>query len=1766
MEDRKKFLWTFRINGTALITEVISHSHGRDFHTLSQNYMQKSFLEDVRKRIIGAWGDNGVDDTKAKLNNLLRYLEEFARLSDTFISDATKYSDLSYFEHELTGREGVSCNIEDSEGPIWLKIDRLLPQEPPEPSEHIQKWIKVSDDPTKHCQVLEQRMETMSKARAEQLVHEGLVDSKDVMSPLKSKGKTPESMQPSGAKSAATKESVDVRLRLDRLPDIEQSLRSYVAKWEKWAEQERPRRQTMAIYRSFFTLARKLASGGADVSTEVIMGVGVLSWKTEDMLIRHPIVEMQVEVESNSSTGSIMIRPRQIVPALYLKPLIHLENSAVNSLRDIARTMFTQQPTLVDANGTFLANEWNPFQEKLFETILRTAVSKISDNAVYAPDMTDGSMQRHVPVPGTNAVITNTWAIYARPRNTNQIVHDIERFSNSLKELESIPGVADRFVSELDNETTTHFGIDLESGISTHDDFHAEEMQKPGIGADDLFFPKPYNENQSEIIRLLENSDGLVVQGPPGTGKTHTIANIVCHYLATGRSILVTSKGAPALQVLREQIPEEIRPLVVSLLQQDREGQKQLEHAVSYIDKHVMTQHPRDIKTRLVELERTIVNLRNQLNTINNDIQKSGQRLLAPIEWDGDKVHPVDLALLVAEKRELFSWLEDEMTLSSAFDLQFNEDDIQRLRAARLALGSDLCYINHHVPQLEDLPEVGEIVRIHEDLNHITTLSASIDKPLALTMSERVKNPEVLIQNTLRHFEALALHLEHMENASWLLPLYTRLIYEDMGADETRIIESLISDIARLLEMRQPFVEKPVDLPQWELIDSTIQKRIDKAAAGGRLLPLNPFAGSKLKPILDQIKVTDQRPTTAEDWQHVKAYIAYADTYRGIASRWNAMASTIDLPSIDSNAYMAFDLEKHYKILVTAFEIATHKRNEIVTELKKLYPGYLLPKEVWLDDKLVKYLIDVLQSDFQKLRLSMFKERLVEWEKRLGSYSGPVVDEIIAFFEQKLGSVEETSENIVEQWNEITSELQRVIDLNEHIQIVTEVTAKIQASGGYRWAHTLRSESVTHSNEDPHLPHTWQEAWRLRRAYGELKIIDQSGHLQQITHKKHDVEKQLQRAMEELVKVRTHAGIHKRMTPARLSALRQFSMHITALGAGTGKKAPALKAKAREALEQCKDAVPCWIMPSWRVSETLPSEFGNFDLIIVDEASQSDVFTLPVLFRAKKVLIVGDDRQVSPVNIGIEVRKMLQLEHAFLKELPHKALFAPEKSIYDLGTALFPDRTIMLNEHFRCVEPIIRFSFQFYPEPIVPLRLPKASERLNPPLIDVYVKDGVRGRNRVNKPEAHAIVDEINKLVHDPKFQGRSIGVVSLIGSQQAAYIHKLLYDTIGDQRIANHDIVCGDAATFQGNEKDIMFVSMVASPNHCNAQIARMFEQRFNVALSRAKDRMYLFRSVTLQDLRNENDLKRKVIEHFADPLKDGKEPPEDLLELCESNFEKDVFTELSRRGYNVTPQVVVGNRRIDLVVEGENDRRLAIELDGDKYHGPDKWLEDWSRQTTLERVGWTFWRCWASTYYLDPDAAMTDLVAKLDEMGIAPGYTESEAYRYVEYRKVSEQGVTILSKPIEHYITDQSIKVAPAYDQTVSKASDIAESDAAVAMKEKEVNDFDANTSANVLIEDEKENYVGDNIVAVFNDGEDGQRTFTLVDEETDLLNGVVSIHDPMAADLALTPIDEEVVLTLDGRTRRMVIIDRTRERYTSAKRSQRSQQKLDEWRYAR
>jgi len=174
---------------------------------------------------------------------------------------------------------------------------------------------------------------------------------------------------------------------------------------------------------------------------------------------------------------------------------------------------------------------------------------------------------------------------------------------------------------------------------------------------------------------------------------------------------------------------------------------------------------------------------------------------------------------------------------------------------------------------------------------------------------------------------------------------------------------------------------------------------------------------------------------------------------------------------------------------------------------------------------------------------------------------------------------------------------------------------------------------------------------------------------------------------------------------------------------------------------------------------------------------------------------------------------------------------------------------ITLTEHRRCMPEIIEFSNRIAYEPdgvrLVPVRQ-FGSNRLAP-IETVFVAEGYE-KAKTNPAEADAIVRDIVACTVDPRYSGLTMGVISLLGSEQAKLIERRLLEALDPETIEARDLRCGDATAFQGSERDVMFLSLVTSAEpgqRVRAITGEMYVQRYNVAASRAKDQLRLSHSL---------------------------------------------------------------------------------------------------------------------------------------------------------------------------------------------------------------------------------------------------------------------------------------------------------------------------------
>lgn len=1331
------------------------------------------------------------------------------------------------------------------------------------------------------------------------------------------------------------------------------SFHEYSERWKGWATEEAKRRRTIEIYSKLFELQRTLQSEGGEAQCELVWGYGLALHRTSAGKIEYPLVSRAVEVEIEEQEGhAIVIRPRDTPWRLELGAFHVANNGGAAHLEDrFAQELFEK------------SSSYTPFEHEPFRELFHAAVSHLDPAGRLLSRKTDSTLGSSLPPATSSLTLTDTWVIFSRKRNTSFFKRDLGKLKESLSSYPT-SGAVSEFVKEPSDEPRERSRKQYRGLLGGID--HEETVE-------DLYFPRPYNEEQLSIIRELDREQGVVVQGPPGTGKTHTIANIICHYLANGKRVLVTSKGEAALSVLRDKIPVSIRSLVISILTNERQGLKQLEAAVRKIAGEVTGLDAEKLKEEIGECRNAIDTLHRELALCDRELKSNAGRHLTSIKVGEEELFPEILSRSISPLLPLPQWL-DECTPKEG---ELSEELLMRCRAARIRLKSSLQYLPHlerlsalvHAPEKEEIDEILSAVGTRQSLNaRGATLLEGIELEPLRERLDRVRRVFLQLGAT---------------GDNWLLSLLQE------GDDYRREVAATLRDeIVELVRERGSNGHTAVE-GYGEALDSPpLKEAIARGAEGKKVVGFFTRHKSVLREQLGAIKVDGEVASGQEDWQKVLATVELSQKARRLWSRLKTLVREYgqELDEIPPSSYLRF-----LEVVGGRIELGLAAAKDIAVLQRKLHLSCNIESITRITDS-------VSYTEYTQ-RIDGFIDQI----EPLTTLPGEIGSVWRSLLNALSGSGEAAP--VVEKIEELKRRLQEV---RPDLELVSSVAAMVEREGGELWARRIRE--VPADRDDTVIEENSFSLWRAAIALGKLRGLPAQPQAKKLQELRERCETHLAREYERLVELSTLVSLKEKLSPRLKSALQSYMSALKDIGSGKGVRAERYRADARAAMEVANRAVPCWIMPHWRVSETLPPECGLFDLVIIDEASQSDIWALPALLRGKKILVVGDDEQISPTTFE-EEREILKLKNLYLTDQPFASLMLPGKSIYDLSKAAFP-ALIMLREHFRCTEPIIEFSNKLcYGGEVKCVRIPKQSERIDPPLVDVFVSDGYR-KGDTNPSEAYSIVTEIVRLVSDPAFQGRTIGVISLLGRAQAKLISDLLMTHVGEERLMQHDIVCGDAMTFQGQERDIIFLSMVVTPEEVVAQTRRDIRQRYNVACSRARDRMYLFRSVQREDLKH-GDLRASLLDHFTSPLRQDRTRIINQRDLCESDFEREVFDELVQRGYRTFSQVKVGSYSIDIVVEGDEDRRLAIECDGDRYHTPDRWHADFIRQRTMERIGWRFWRCWGSTFALDRQGCIEDLLGTLESMGILPvGYGESPASAYVEYREVHSQQIPSRSR----------------------------------------------------------------------------------------------------------------------------------------------------------
>lgn len=1108
-----------------------------------------------------------------------------------------------------------------------------------------------------------------------------------------------------------------------------------------------------------------------------------------------------------------------------------------------------------------------------------------------------------------------------------------------------------------------------------------------------ILLSKEANEDQLRIARRHQRSSCVLVQGPPGTGKTHTIANLVGHLLGQGKSVLVTAQTSKALRVLRDMVVKPLRPLCLSVLDNDAENRLLLDRSVEEIARRLSES---DAGTLLAEAEKLRLHreaLMDEAERLRASLFQARRAETTAVAALGETMPLMDAARSARDHTVDHSWLPGPITPATVPPLTLTEF-VELYQSNTILTAQDERDLAHPLPPEDKVIATSDLASLLAEQARCSG-PAEKDRPELWVETQPPITGDQL--DPLLPRIRTAANLVGEAKGWWIEVLRagqlggdSRAAWDDLAAQ----VEALAAEsdgAQRLILAHGPVLSPPTDGTEDDV--TTLGEIIAHLADGGSLGLWTRTTRRQWHRCIERARVVGRAPETREEFEALLALARLARARHAMLMRWEQQVSSIGGPAVASLGPQperaALPVVSEIRALLSWYH--NHAAG-IERELQRL--GFQWPtllsaagEQGELSRLRHAFAVDLeptVRGRRDALRLRLVEQRLHAMTEALRPHaSSPVTQRLLQAQQQ----------GDVTSFGEASRDLRRLATLQSVHERRIALLARLEKDAP-ALADLIRRRIAPHDGGAP--PGDIMQAWAWRQIHDEL---EKRGTLRLNWHQTRldEIARELRQVTVDLIDHKAWAAKKQRVGLQQQAALEGYVACLRKMTkSGRGRRDAALLNAARGHLAIARQAVPVWIMPLSRVYESFFNREGiaRFDVVIIDEASQSDISSLAALYLGAQSIIVGDEEQVTPTPFA-DLDRAQRLISQNLEGVPNRELYDPETSVYQLARTFFPDR-ILLKETFRSVPEIVQFSNHLsYDGQIKPLRDAQSSP-VKPPLA-VHRSKAVVNQGRVNHDEAEDTAALLMACLEMPEYETNDLGnpttygVISLLGDEQATLIDKLLRARISPAEFERRRILCGNAAQFQGDERDVVFLTLVDTPSGDGNPLPlreagpkEIFRKRYNVAASRARNQMWVVHSVDPALDLQPGDLRRRLIEHAQNPGLLMKDLDQSAAAIS-SVMQRDVQQWLVQRNYAVTVSWPVGPYRIPLVVKGERVR-LAVECDGEREVSEDDLRRDMERQQTLERLGWQFVRVRGSVFARDVDLAMRPVMEALARCGINP------------------------------------------------------------------------------------------------------------------------------------------------------------------------------------
>ena len=1345
---------------------------------------------------------------------------------------------------------------------------------------------------------------------------------------------------------------------VDITPEIEGKIQEELEKRELWVEKQ------MAIEeaRNFFdTLYIKYLELNKETETlELVIGNGIVRIKEQN--VYYPVLLKKIKIDFNAKDNILILSDphtnESFSPNLYTNFLneiddIHLEN------------VFELEKEVKERN-------LHPLNRKETVDFFKKFIHSLTNRGFFIEDGDIEDLKEYGDI-----FIEDNPLIFIRKKETG-IVKAIENITEKIENSGEIPAHLYELVgvaSEEENE-------------NTEKDFREEE----------ILFVKDANTEQVNIAKQIEKNNAVVVQGPPGTGKTHTIANLLGHFLAQGKNVLVTSQTKKALRVLKEKIPKSIQGLCISILDDDNSDMRK---SVETISEKLGNFTSEKLKKEVEELEKIRIKECNDLENITDQMCGIRYRESKSIDFNGETFFIKDIAKYLRENPEIAGKIPGKISELVPCPITNDEFSFLKTKYRQQVSENEEKEIVSGLNNISDYLDVSEFEELVNDKKRTW-------KELEKLLNDNSFN---IHSNILYVNGKEIIDLKKFKENYDVRQTIPKELTEDMekwkvdaaisgGTDNGNKInwQNFIEDIKELHEylnnLRPKLFKKRIDFSGIALPDAVkmIQELKNAFNNPGLMFGLNVKKAKNR--IGSRITLNEETVKDVAECNLLLEYFNLLIQEKELKESWKELIENNGGISADSlgGSFIDYAFES-----VKEIEYFLNWNYKEKAKLLKNIENFginrnCLFKETNISMEEIKDILNSAKNIEKVMEIGSKALKLSEKEEKYSLYTEKIknITKKDSILDEKIKNAVVNEE--IKEYSKNLKQLEILTAKQEYYKKREDILERINKTA-FKWYEELKNGKIEEIKDIC-------EVWKWKQLSQELEKLEKEPY-EDLEKKAFEKRENIKKATLELVEKKSWYHvlnfIEKKENLMVSQALRGWEQTIQKIGKGTGKNASLYRKQAKEKMNICQKAVPAWIMPMNKVIDTLNPAENKFDVIIIDEASQSDISSLVLLYMAKKVIIVGDDKQVSPLDIGVSVEKVNSLREKYIKgKIINDDLYGLNSSLYSVAATTY--RPLMLKEHFRCVPEIIGYSNKTsYDLKIKPLRESGSSD-LKPAVIN-YKVPGMRDEKRkINELEAKTVVSLIKACIEMKEYADSSFGVISLLGDEQSDLIQKMIVEKIDVTDIEKHDILCGNSSHFQGDERDVIFLTMVDS-NSGEVPLRVMTDgtesarkKRYNVAASRAKNQMWVVNSLDVDNDLKTGDIRKEFLEYVSSP----KEMllTEEMEKNSESVFEEKIAKYLISEGYHIEQQWEAGLYKIDMVALFQ-DKKVAIECDGEKWHSTEERIrEDMERQNVLERCGWEFIRIRGSRYFKNPESAMKALIEELNRKGIYPESMEDKRY----------------------------------------------------------------------------------------------------------------------------------------------------------------------------